>query len=121
MDAMQYRGMLRVLRREKGIRIYVAQAHEPVKLSAAERRVRVDALVDVVVGIYAPLPASSLSYYVRRLRYAAPQWTRDLTDTLARAKKRLRHVRVGVDWYFPVDEDPVLESPSQVVRLLRAV
>ena len=105
MDAMQYRGMLRVLRREKGIRIYGSQEHEPVKLSAVERRMRIDALVDVVVRIYAPLPASSLTYYVRRLRYAAPQWARDLTDALARAKKRLTQVRVGVDWYFPADEE----------------
>ena len=110
MDAMQYRGMLRVLRREKGIRIYVAQEHEPVKLSVVERRVRVDALVDTVVRIYAPLPASSLSYYVRRLRYAAPQWAGDLTDALARSRKRLRHVRVDVDWYFPAEEDPLRAS-----------
>src|SRR6476659_3252396 len=63
MDLMHYRGMLRVLRREKGIRIYAAHEHDPVKLSAAERRMRIDALVDVVVRIYAPLPASSLNYY----------------------------------------------------------
>ena len=113
MDAMHYRGMLRVLRREKGIRIYAPREHQKVALSAAERRARIDALVDVVVGIYAPLPASSLNYYVRRLRYAAPQWAGSLTDALKRAKKRLRHVRVGVDWYFPDDEDPLRESPDQ--------
>ena len=119
MDMMHYRGMLRVLRREKGIRIYAAREHGPLKLSAAERRARVDALVDVVVRIYAPLPASSLSYYVRRLRYAAPQWTRDLTAALTRAKKRLRHVRAGVDWYFPADEDALrVKSSEEVVRLL---
>jgi uncharacterized protein YcaQ len=113
MDAMQYRGMLRVLRREKGIRIYVSQEHGPVKLSAVERRARIDALVDTVVRIYAPLPASSLNYYVRRLRYAAPQWATDLTAALARAKKRLQHVRVGVDWYFPAEEDPLGGSSSR--------
>jgi len=71
------------------------------------------------VRIYAPLPASSLSYYVRRLRYAAPQWAEDLTDALARSRKRLRHVRVCVDWYFPVEEDLLRVSERQeVVRLL---
>ncbi|HXQ70008.1 MAG TPA: crosslink repair DNA glycosylase YcaQ family protein, partial [Pyrinomonadaceae bacterium] len=69
-------------------------------------------------GIYAPLPASSLNYYVRRLRYAVPQWERDLTDALKRAKKRLRHAQVGGEWYFPADEDPLRESPEEVVRLL---
>jgi len=119
MDMMHYRGMLRVLRREKGIRIYAAHEHEPLKLSAAERGERIDALVDTVVRIYAPLPASSLSYYVRRLRYAAPQWATDFTAALARSKKRLRRVRAGVDWFFPVDEDPLRDSSRpEVVRLL---
>jgi uncharacterized protein YcaQ len=118
MDAMHYRGLLRVLRREKGIRIYSAHEHQKVALSAAERRARIDELVDVVVGIYAPLPASSLNYYIRRLRYAAPQWAGDLTDALKRAKKRLSHARAGGDWYFPADEDPLRKSPEEVVRLL---
>jgi uncharacterized protein YcaQ len=120
MDAMHYHGMLRVLRREKGIRIYAPREHRPMKLSGAERRARVDALVDTVVRIYAPLPASSLTYYVRRLRYAAPQWATDLTDALARSRKRLGHVSAGVDWYFPPDEDLLRDSgaPSEVVRLL---
>ena len=118
MDAMQYHGMLRVLRREKGIRIYAPRNHEPVKLSAAERRACVDALVDAVVRIYAPLPASSLIYYVRRLRYAAPQWAGDLATAIGRAKKRLRHVHARVDWYFPVEEDPGTSADQEVVRLL---
>lgn len=118
MDAMHYRGMLRVLRREKGIRIYAPREHQKVAVSAAERRARIDALVDVVVGIYGPLPASSLTSYVRRLRYAVPQWEKDLTDALKRAKKRLRHVRVDRDWYLPADEDPLRASQEDVVRLL---
>ena len=119
MDAMHYRGMLRVLRREKGIRIYGAREFERRPISAAERRARVDALVDVVVKIYAPLPASSLNYYVRRLRYAAPQWEGDLTDALKRAKKRLKQVHTNIDWYFSNDEDLIRENPPlSGVRLL---
>lgn len=118
MDAMHYRGMLRVLRREKGIRIYAPREHQKVPISAAERRARIDALVDTVVRIYAPLPASSLTYYLRRLQYAVPQWKRHLTDALKRAKKRLRHARVDGDWYFPADEDPLRASPEEVVRFL---
>lgn len=118
MDAMHYRGLLRVLRREKGIRIYAPREHARERLSAAERRARVDALVDTVVRIYAPLPASSLTYYVRRLQWAVPQWKKDLTDALKRAKQRLARVHVGVDWYFPSDEDPLPASVAEVVRLL---
>src|SRR5688500_12202474 len=98
MDMMHYRGMLRVLRREKGIRIYAARGHGRTPLSVAERRARTDARVDAVVRIYAPLPAASLTYYVRRLPYAAPQWTGELTDALTRAKKRFKHVRLRLDW-----------------------
>ena len=118
MDAMHYHGMLRVLRREKGIRIYAPREHQPVALTAAERRARIDALVDTLVRIYAPLPASSLTYYIRRLRYAAPQWARDLTDALKRAKTRLRGAGVGGEWYFPADEDPLAGTVDDVVRLL---
>ena len=40
-------------------------------------------------------------------------------ETLARAKKRLRHVRAGVDWYFPVEEDLLPSAePQEIVRLL---
>ncbi|HSK64798.1 MAG TPA: crosslink repair DNA glycosylase YcaQ family protein [Pyrinomonadaceae bacterium] len=118
MDAMHYHGMLRVLRREKGIRIYAPREHERLSLSAAERRARVDALVDAVVKIYAPLPASSLTYYVRRLRYAAPQWNKDFTDALKRARKRLARVNVGFDWFYPPGEDPFGHTPADVARLL---
>ena len=86
LDAMHYTGLLRIVRREKGIRIYAAHKHAPVPRSTAERRARIDALVDVVVRIYSPLPGPSLSYYLRRLRYAVPQWQKNLPAALHRAK-----------------------------------
>jgi uncharacterized protein len=123
LDAMHYSGMLRVARREKGIRIYTAYEHAAAPNHAAERRARIDALVDGVVRIYAPLPASSLSYFVRRLRFAAPQWRADLMSALQRARQRLSHTRVdGIDWYWPADEhavgDQLQEPPHDTVRLL---
>lgn len=118
MDAMHYHGMLRVLRREKGIRIYAPREQGRLAISAAERRARVDALVDAVVQIYAPLTASGLTYYVRRLRYAAPQWDKDFTDALKRAKKRLARIRVNQDFYYPPNEDPFGHSPADSARLL---
>src|SRR5258705_1332193 len=42
LDAMHYRGLLRVARREKGIRIYAAHQQEPAPTDAAERRKRID-------------------------------------------------------------------------------
>jgi uncharacterized protein YcaQ len=117
LDAMHYSGMLRIARREKGIRIYKAHDHGPVVLTAAERRARIDALVDVVVNIYAPLPASSLSYYLRRLRFAAPQWQPELKNAIERAKKRLPHEVIdNVTWYWP--EEEIKPQASDTVRLL---
>ena len=119
LDAMHYRGLLRVARREAGIRIYELHEHEPARVSPAERRRRLDALVDVVVNLYAPLPAASLSYAVRRLRYAAPQWAGELTAALHRAKARLAQARVGgTDWYWPAGEQPDGAEPREAVRLL---
>jgi uncharacterized protein YcaQ len=119
LDAMHYRGLLRVARRENGIRIYTAHEHETALADAAERRERIDALVDVVVHIYAPLPDPSLSFFVRRLRFAVPQWHSELKSALQRAKQRLSQHRVdGVDWYWPAKENAVRHAPQDWVRLL---
>jgi uncharacterized protein len=119
LDAMHYRGLLRVTRRESGIRIYAAHRHVPATTGAVERRARLDALVDAAVRIYAPLPARSLSYLVRRLRYAAPQWSKGLTAALKRARERLSHAGVdGVDWYWPAGENPARHATPDAVRLL---
>jgi uncharacterized protein YcaQ len=108
-----------VVRREKGIRLYGTHRHESRPNDPAARRARIDALVDVVVNIYAPLPAASLSYYVRRLRYAAPQLEKEITGGLARARERLAHARVdGVDWYWPRNEEPRSAVATEKVRLL---
>jgi uncharacterized protein len=106
LEALHYRGLLRVVRREKGIRVYSAHEHEAVPINESERRARLDALVDVVVGIYAPLPGPRLSFFIRRLRYAVPQWRGEVASALQRAKERLSQARVeGVDWYWPADEN----------------
>jgi uncharacterized protein YcaQ len=119
LDAMHYAGLLRIVRREKGIRIYAEHSHEPVPRNAAERRARMDELVDVVVNIYAPLPGPSVSFYLRRLRYAAPQWQKEIPGAVQRAKARLSQARVeNVDWYWPADEKPNGHAAADVVRIL---
>jgi uncharacterized protein YcaQ len=129
LEELHYRGLLRVARREKGIRIYSAQQQQPrtgkdagvrtsTPIEAAELHARVDALIDVVVRIYEPLPGPSLSFYVRRLRYAAPQWQAELTAALQRAKQRLLHARVdGTDWFW-AKETTLRGAPPDNVRLL---
>jgi uncharacterized protein YcaQ len=119
LDTMHYRGMLRVVRRDAGIRIYGPTEPGPGPSHAGERRRRLDALVDVVVNLYAPLPAASLSSVIRRLRYAVPHWSREIAGALSRAKHRLAHARLGsVDWYWPAGETPAGTVPGDAVRLL---
>ncbi|MGS0753730.1 DNA glycosylase AlkZ-like family protein, partial [Roseateles sp. GG27B] len=73
LDDLHYRGQLRVLRREAGTRVYAAVAHPEVDQSPAAQRQRAEALLDIIVGLYAPLPAASLGYLASLLGYGAPQ------------------------------------------------
>jgi uncharacterized protein YcaQ len=119
LDAMHYRGLLRVARRERGIRIYAAHQHGPGPTEPKERNMHVDKLVDVVVELYSPLPGKSLNYFIRRLRFAVPQWAGELSSALARAKQRLSHARLdGVDWYWPAEWEPKKKLKQEMVRLL---
>lgn len=116
---MHYRGMLRVERRDSGIRVYAPHRHGEEPADTAEMRARVDALANAAIGIYAPLTATGLSQVVRRLRYAAPQWRTELKVAVHRAKDRLAHARVdGVEWYWPADEHPDRQPATDTVRLL---
>lgn len=126
LDVMHYRGLLRVARREGGTRIYATREGADGSKAAALRdeataAARMDALVDIVVHKYAPLPAGTLGRLVRHLRGGAPQWTAHRAAALARAKQRLAHTRVdGVDWYWPAADSPASArwAPDRNVRLL---
>jgi uncharacterized protein len=104
LDGMHYRGLLRVARREGGIRLYAERIAQP---PAADPHAAMDALVDTVVAKYAPLPERSLSELVSHLRGGAPQWEGLRRAALARAKARLPNAPVdGLTWYWPADESP---------------
>jgi uncharacterized protein YcaQ len=119
LEDMHYRSLLRIAGREQGIRIYAVHEHDSEPSAAADRARRVDALIDILVRKYAPLPGPSLSYTLNRLRYAVPQWPRDLKAGLERARQRLTHARVdGVDWYGPAGERMAGFVAPDVVRLL---
>ena len=119
LDAMHYHGLVRVARREGGIRIYEAHEHASRSIDRAGRDEQIDALVDVLVRKYAPLPGLSLSRLVARLRYAVPQWHGQLKRALQRAKQRLSQARVNdVDWYWPKGERLPRGAPREMARLL---
>jgi len=118
LDSMHYRGMLRVAHREGGIRSYSIRNPTP---PAADARAAHDALIDVLVEKYAPLPAASLGQLLSLLCGGVPQWRGERQSALQRAKQRLSHVKVDeIDWYMPAGQrnarlDPPVEER---VRLL---
>ena len=119
LEAMHYGSLLRVVRRETGIRVYAVHEHDAATISPPARRARIDALIDVVVGKYAPLPAASFSMVISRLRYAVPQWRGELPNALKRAKARFPRLQIdGTDWYFPDGEIGTAPAPADTVRLL---
>lgn len=118
LDGMHYRGLVRIAGRDGGVRLYaVREPHPP----PADPAAALDALVDVVVRKYAPLPARSLGELVSHLRHGAPQWADARRAALARAKQRLPRASVdGVEWFWPAGENPASRRHAAVeaVRLL---
>jgi uncharacterized protein YcaQ len=118
LDGMHYRGLVRVARREGGIRCYAARATDE---AAPDVATAMDAMVDVIVAKYAPLPASTLSQLVMFLSGAAPQWRDARKPALARAKARLPNATVeGITWYWPAGENPASKrhESDDTARLL---
>lgn len=120
LDQMHYRGMLRVHGRVGGHRRFAPSRHHPHGLS---EDARADALVDLVVGLYAPLPARTLTRLVSMLRWGAPGLAASgaLAAAAARARERLGQGDAGgVRWFWPADEDPTARRrvDPEAVRLL---
>jgi uncharacterized protein YcaQ len=104
LDGMHYRGMLRIARRESGVRLY---ALREANVAPADPAATMDALVDIVVNKYAPLPATSLAQLVVLLKHAVPHWLDARKSALTRAKARLPHATIdGQTWYWPEGENP---------------
>jgi uncharacterized protein YcaQ len=112
LDDLHYRGLVRVVRRENGIRIYgpaaLLEHTDPLEL-------RVDALADLAVGLYAPVPKASLAYLLGRIRYALPGEEAAVRAGLKRARERLAG---DGEWFWPASEKPQDFEPDGEVRFL---
>ena len=104
LDGMHYRGLLRVVRREQGLRVYAAVAHPPDPREPAEKA---QALIALVLAKYAPLPSRSLGQLCSHLGYGAPHLHAEIRQALAQARERLPSVELdGQAWLWPEGEDP---------------
>jgi uncharacterized protein len=107
LEGLHYGGLLRVERREGGARVYQAMDWPPQEDSAEARLERAGLLVDLVVRLYAPLPAGSLGYLCRLLRDGVPHLAAELRQIQKHAKSRYAHGEVdGLLWFWPKGENP---------------
>jgi uncharacterized protein len=103
LDGMHYRGLLRIARRDGGVRVYAAR-EQAVSDRAPEEVL--DALLDVALALYAPLPAARLGFVLSGLmHYGVPQWRSLRAAALARARARAECADVdGTRWLWPAGE-----------------
>jgi hypothetical protein len=112
---------LRIAGRASGVRTYAERIVPDTTALPDDPQHALDALVDVIVNKYAPLPERSLGELISHLRGGAPQWAHLRRDALARAKNRLANASVdGQTYYWPAGENPASKrhAPAEVVRLL---
>jgi uncharacterized protein YcaQ len=107
LEGLHYRGLLRVARREAGTRIYQAIEHPPQDDSPEARLARAGQLLDMVVHLYAPLPAPGLRHLCALLRYGVPHLAAEARQVHEHATSRYAHAQAdGVLWFWPQAEKP---------------
>lgn len=105
LDEMHYRGLVRIAARAQGTRLYAPREATPAPVNP---QVAMDALVDLIVRKYAPLPERSLADLIRLLRSGVPQWAIEYRAALQRARARLPSAELdGVRWFWPAGENPL--------------
>jgi uncharacterized protein YcaQ len=117
LDLMHYRGLLRIARRDNGIRVYALPRSTPLELSEHERARR---LMHLALSLYGPVPERSLGTLASFLRVGAPHLRAEVRSTLKKLKAELpREELNGITWYWPSDDGPRLNAaPHEQVRLL---
>ena len=121
LDLMHFQGQLRVARRDNGIRVYAARVSQHADCNAPARLLQAQSLLQLIVQLYAPLPARTLGQLMSMLRRSAPQLSREITRVLAQAKHTFAHASIdGMQWYWPSNADPLSSRENQdtAVRLL---
>lgn len=123
LDLLHYRGALRVMRRDNGVRVYApATHHRAADVPGLDESERVGRLLAHVVDLYAPLPESSLRQLATMLRYGAPHLEGRLRDR-AVIRQAVDHGRIvsvtvdGTNWIVPAAER-IDGQPIASVRLL---
>ena len=119
LDHLHWYGLLRVARREKGIRVYMpARANEDVEAPETERLRK---LVMLVAGIFAPVPEPSLRQLLSHLNYSLtpPAKTRPILSELLRTGALEKETVDGLNYVWPAGAFAANPGePPPVVRIL---
>jgi uncharacterized protein YcaQ len=110
LEGLHHSGLLRVAGRTAGGRVYQAIEYAPQEHDdGPEARLsRAGRLLDIVVQLYAPLPAASLGYLCRLLRAGAAHLAPEIREIQEHAKSRYAHTQVdGLLWFWPQGENPM--------------
>ncbi len=116
LEALHYRGLLRVAGRDKGVRLYQAARQQEERLAPEERLRK---LVLLIAGILAPAPERSLRAALRHLARAAPALK--LRPSLVKemiAEGELAALTVQEVRYLWPARQPLCPDPEPAVRFL---
>jgi uncharacterized protein YcaQ len=117
LERLHHRGLLRVCRRDNGVRVYEpAPAHE-VTLSASQR---VRRLVMIVVGIFSPVTESSLRLILRPImrHFKSEGGVQKILRDLLRSGELEKQLIDGRTYLWPAGADRTIKAPAEIVRFL---
>ncbi len=118
LEGLHYRGLLRVARREAGTRVYEAAEPPPADDTPDARLARAGRFLDILVSLYAPLPATTLGYLCTLLRNGVSHLKAEVRQLQQNAQSRYAHAEVdGRLWFWPRGEDPLAARDSSDNRL----
>jgi len=116
LERLHHRGLVRIARRESGVRVY---ASAPAMVTTESADARLQQLAMAVANVLAPVPESSLQSLTARMRRWMPRAKPAKTQlaTLVRDGLLQRDVLDGVPYLWPSDDPEPTDVPRRV-RLL---
>jgi uncharacterized protein len=117
LDALHYRGLVRVARREAGIKVYEAATHlEPMFSQPLEPEVQARGLLELILSVYAPLPVQSLNQLVSLSGYGGPHLTPQVRAAVKHAvNHELETVTLdGLKYVWSANEKPEFTVEDRV-------
>ena len=109
LEDLHYRGLVRIARREAGIRIYKPSSPPGESASAADR---LRELVMITARIFAPAPEKSLQAVIARYRHLGS--ARGMIAALVASGELRREPIDGMSYVWPAADDLDTEAPRRV-------